>query len=187
MEESIAAVQIAYYVSKWRLGRRRLALWTGLTEMAVRTELERLRERGLVRFRHSGVELTPAGRRRFARFLEPIWTLAEVELTSLRVGDVCLAAHLRDREVDRVWALRDAAIREGATGLLLLRFGSDGWSFAHNGEPIRIDNPEDAGTIDAAFPDLQEGDLLLIAFGPDLRRAGLGLWHAVLTVSSCAS
>ena len=181
MEESVAALQLTYHISRARLGRRRLGLRTGLTEMTVRIELERLRDRNLVRLQRSGAELTPAGRRRFAGFLEPIRSVAEVELTSLRVGDIGLAAHLAAGDTAPVWALRDEAVREGATGLLLLRFGPDGWSFAHNGEPIHLHNPHDATTMDTTFPDPREGDLLLIASGPDLKRAGLGLWRAVST------
>jgi hypothetical protein len=181
VEESAAAVQLAYHITLARLGRRRLGLRTGLTEMTVRIELERLRDRGFVRLQRSGVELTPAGRRRFARVLKPIRSIAEVELTSLRVGDVGLAAHLATGDTGRVWALRDEAVREGATGLLLLRFDPDGWRFAHSDEPIRLQNPHDAATIDAAFPDPHREDSLLIASGPDLKSAGLGLWRALLT------
>lgn len=181
MEESVSALQLAYHISQVRLGRRRLALRTGLTEMTVRIELERLRDRGLVRLRRSGVELTPAGQRRFARFLEPIRSVAEVVLTSLRVDDVGLAAHLAAEETRPAWTLRDTAIREGASGLLLLRFGGGHWAFAHDGESIRLRNPHDAGTIEAAFSDPREGDLLLIASGPSLACAGRGLWSAVTT------
>lgn len=187
MKESVAALQLAYHISHARLGRRRLGLRTGLTEMTVRIELERLRDRKLVRLQRSGVELTPAGRRHFAGFLESIRSVSEVELTSLRVDDIGLAAHLATGDTAPVWALRDEAVREGATGLLLLRFGPDGWCFAHNDEPIRLHNPHDATTMDTTFPDPREGDLLLIASGPDLKRAGLGLWRAVLTALASTS
>jgi hypothetical protein len=187
MEESVAAVQLAYHMARSRLGRRRLALRTGLTEMAVRIELERLRDRKLVVLERSGVALTASGRRRFAPLLEPVRSVRGVELTSLRIGDVGLAAHLTGGKAGPIWTLRDAAIREGATGLLLLRFGSDGWCFAHDAEPIRRRNPRDAMTIDETFPDQREQDLLLIASAPDLARAGLGLWRVVLAVVSGSS
>jgi DNA-binding transcriptional ArsR family regulator len=187
MEESVAALQLAYHISLARLGRRRLGLRTGLTEMTVRIQLERLRDRGLVRLQRSGVELTTAGRRRFGKFLEPIRSIAEVELTSLRVDDVSLAAHLATGDTGPVWALRDEAVREGATGLLLLRFDPDGWRFAHNDEPIRLHNPQDTTTMATIFPDPHPEDLLLIASGPDLRSAGLGLWRALLTVLAASS
>ncbi len=187
VEGSAAVLQLAYHISHARLGRRRLALQTGLTEMTVRIELERLRDRRLVRLQRSGVELTPAGRRRFARFLKPIRSVAEVKLTSLRVDDVGLAAHLAPGDTGPVWTLRDEAVREGASGLLLLRFGPKGWSFAHNDEPIHLHNKRDAATIDETFAEPREGDLLLIASGPELKRAGLGLWRAIFTVLAATS
>lgn len=182
MEESIVALQLAYHVRRVRLGRRRLAELTGLTEMAVRIELERLRGRDLVSLPRSGVELTAAGTRRFEPILEPIRAIARVELTSLRLATVTLAAHVGARAVPPVWTLRDGAIREGATGFLLLRFHPDGWTFGHNSEPIARRNPRDAATIESTFPEPRDGDLLLIASGPDLRRAGLGLWQVASIV-----
>jgi len=187
LEESVAELYLAYHINRERLGRRRLALRTGLTEMAVRIELERLRDRKLVRLERSGAKLTPAGRRYFARFLEPIRSIGEIELTSLRVDEINLASHFASHETGSVWALRDAAVREGATGLLLLRFGVHGWAFAHNDEPIHLYNPEDALTIGTTFCGPLRGDLLLVASGPDLKQTGFGLWHAFLTVLAAGS
>ncbi len=187
MDETVAALQIAYHVSGGRLGRRRLADVTGLTEMATRIELERLRDRGLVVLPRSGAELTPAGRRRFAPLLNPIRSVAEVSLTSLRVDDVNLGAHIAERMIGPAWDLRDHAIREGASGLLLLRFGRDGWAFAHNEEPVRLHNKDDASKLDKAFPDPQTGDLLVVASGPDIGRTRLGLWRVILHTLSHSS
>jgi hypothetical protein len=182
VDESVA-LQLAYHISVARLGRRRLAARTGLSEMAVRIELERMRDRDFVRLLRSGVELTAAGRRHFRGLLDPIVRAAPVELSpSLRLDDVGLAAHLTSGAPDSVWAVRDAAVREGATGLLLLRYGPGGWAFAHDGEPVGLRNPGDAEAIGAAFPDPSEGDLLPIAFGPNAKDAGLGLWRAVLAL-----
>jgi len=178
VDESVA-LQLAYHISTARLGRRRLAARTGLSEMAVRIELERMRDRGFVRLLRSGVELTAAGVRRFAPLLEPIRSVVRIELTSLRLGDVALAAHIAGRAAPPVWMLRDDAVRKGATGLLLLRFRTDGWCFAHDAEPVDRGNPKDAAKIGSAFPDPSDGDLLPIAFGPSVKDAGLGLWRAV--------
>ena len=182
MEESVVAIQLAYHVSQALLGRRRLALRTGLTEMAVRLELERLRDQRLVRLTRSGVELTPAGRLHFATSLRFVRAIAEIELTTLRIDHVSLAAHVAPRRIGSVWAIRDAAIREGATGLLSLRFEPSGWAFAHDDEPVEIRNPEDATAISRAFPEPSQADVLLIASGPTLKRAGLGLWRSVVTI-----
>lgn len=185
MERSAAALQLAYYIRDSRLGRRRLATQTGLTEMTVRIELERMRDRKLVKLERVGAELTSAGRRHYADLLERVVLVAPIELTrSLRLGDVALAARLTSGKSNPVWALRDAAVRGGASGLLLLRFGAGGWLFAHDGEPVRLRNPEDADRIDAAFPHPDAGDLLPIVFGPNLKQAGLALWHTVIALLS---
>jgi len=179
VDESVA-LQLAYHISTARLGRRRLAARTGLSEMAVRIELERMRDRGFVRLLRSGVELTAAGRRHFRGLLDRVVRVAPVGLSpALRLDDVGLAAHLTSGVPDSVWAVRDAAVREGATGLLLLRHGPGGWAFAHDGEPVGFRNPRDAEAIGAAFPDPSDGDLFPIAFGPSVKDAGLGLWRAV--------
>ncbi len=182
MDSSAAALQLVYHIHQARLGRRRLAQLTHSTEMSVRTELERLRARGFVRLDHSGVSLTDAGLQRFAPLLGFVHSVADVVLTSLYIDRFALAAHLAAVEPGPVWTLRDASIREGATGLLLLQFGPDGWSFAHNGEPIHTRNVRDAETIGSTFPDSAPADLLLISAGPVPRSAGLGLWQVVLTL-----
>ncbi len=182
MGESVA-LQLAYHISTTRLGRRRLAVQTGLSEMAVRIELDRMRDRGFVRLLRSGVELTAAGRRHFRDLLEPIVRVASVGLSpALQLDDVDLAAHLASGAPDSVWAVRDAAVRAGASGLLLLRYGPEGWAFAHDGESVGLRNPRDAEAIDAAFPAPSDGDLLPIVFGANAKDAGLGLWRAVITL-----
>jgi hypothetical protein len=182
VNESVA-LHLAYHISRSRLGRRRLAVLTGLSEMAVRIELDRMRDRGFVMLRRSGAELPVAGRRRFRGLLDRIVRVEPVGLSpALRLDDVGLGAHLTSGGTDSVWAIRDEAVREGATGLLLLRHGPKGWAFAHDGEPVGLRNPRDAETIGAAFPDPSDGDLLPIVFGADVKQAGLGLWRAVLAV-----
>ncbi len=184
MDDTIAAAQLAYHAHTARLGRRRLALRTGLTEMAVRIELERLRDRGFVELARTGVVLTEAGERHFRPLFAAIRSVTRADLSSLRIGDVHLAAHVAADSGDPIWELRDAAIREGTTGLLVLRYAEDGWVFAHDGEPVRQRNPADAETLANEFPQSAEGDMLIIAAASDLRCAGLGLWRVLLRISN---
>jgi len=177
--ESITALQLAYHIRRERIGRRRLADRTGLSEMAVRTALEQLRDRKLVSLERSGVMLTSAGRRHFLPSLEPIRSVFPIGLTTLRLDHVSIGADLARQDTGPAWTLRDRAIQEGATGLLLLRFGNREWVFAHDGEPVRRRNPDDAATIEAALSDPRDGDRLMIVSAPDRRRAGLGLWRAL--------
>ena len=182
VSESVA-LQLAYHVSVARLGRRRLALQTGLSEMLVRLELDRMRAHGLVVLPRSGVELTAAGRRHFRGFLDAIVRVASIGLSpSLCLGDFAVGAHLTSGASDPSWTVRDAAIRAGATGLLLFRLGPKGWAFAHDDEPVGHSNPQDAEALDLAFPDPSRGDLLPIAFGDTAKGARLGLWQVILTL-----
>jgi len=182
--ESSSALQLAYHISRSRLGRRRLARVTGLSEMAVRIELERLRERRLIRLDHAGVELTDEGRPHFAPLLDRIREIRELHLTSLRLGAVALAAHITTQERTAAWLLRDLAVREGATGLLLLSWSCSEWRFAHDEEPIRLRNPKDAEAITQVFPNPEDADRLVVAFGPARQQAGLGLWHVLTELAS---
>jgi len=172
-------LQLIYYVGKAHLGRRRLAAVSGLSEMSVRLELQRLRDAGWVTIDRSGVELTKSGRRRFASVLNRIRDVCEVDLTSLRLDACALAGLVATHERSAVWAVRDLAVREGATGLLLLRFSALGWSFSHDGEPVAERNPTDAGTLATTFPEATADDRLVVAFAPDLGSAGLALWRVL--------
>jgi len=175
-------LQLIYHVgkahaAKGHLGRRRLASISGLSEMSVRLELQRLRDAGWVTLDRSGVKLSKSGQRRFASVLNRIHNVRKVALTSLRLDTCALAGLVAAHERSAVWAVRDLAVREGATGLLLLRFSALGWSFSHDGEPVAERNPTDAMTLTTTFPEATTDDRLVIAFAPDRCSAGLALWR----------
>lgn len=177
-------LQLVYHVgrthtAKGHLGRRRLAAVSGLSEMSVRLELQRLRDAGWVMLDRSGVELTKSGRRRFAPVLDRIRDVREVDLTTLRLGTRALAGLVATHERSSVWEVRDLAVREGATGLLVLRFSATGWSFSHDGEPVAERNPADAATLVTTFPQATADDRLVVAFAPDVGSAGRALWRVL--------
>jgi hypothetical protein len=181
MGESIIATQVAYHISRRQLGRRRLAEITGLTEMVVRSELERLRARKWIILHRSGARLTPAGRRRFAVVIDGVRAIESLELKTLHLDTVSLGAVMVALpQLPSAWMLRDCAIREGASGLLLLHRIKEGWTFSHNEEPVGRHNPEDADEIEERFASSECGDTLLIACGSELRVCALGLWGAVV-------
>lgn len=182
-----AGLQLVYHIGKARaakkhIGRRRLASISELTEMSVRLELQRLRDAGWVTVDRSGIELTESGQRRFSSVLDRIREVREIDLTSLRIDTCMLAGLVAAPTSDSAWTLRDHAVREGATGLLLLEYEASGWCFTHNHEPIVVHNPEDAETVRAAFPEAGQQDRLILASAPDRRRAGLGLWHVIRAI-----
>lgn len=180
MEFSISALRIVHLLRTERLGRRRIAERTGLSEMSVRLELEQLRTRGLVKLERSGCALTARGKRAFAVALDRVVDVRRASLIGLRIDEVNLAAHLHAQSrLPEAWKLRDEAIREGASGLILLVRSADAWTFAHNAEPIRIHAPEDASQLNEAFPSAAEDDLCLIVSGPTENVCAAGLWRAI--------
>jgi len=181
MDRLAVTHQLVYLLAKEKLGRRSLAQRTGLTEMTVRLELERLRDKRWVTLAKSGVTLTNPGRQQFAALLAPIKAVQELSLTSLALDEISLAALVsrRGREGQPAWWYRDHAVREGASAMVMLRYATDGWRFAHDMERIGIQNARDERAIEAAFPERGEGDLLIIVSASDRRCAGLGLWRVI--------
>jgi len=183
MDLSAIALQIAFMLREERLGRRRLAKRVGLGEMAVRLELDRLREAGLVHLDRAGCRLSPKGVRAFRPFLDPVRKLIPVDLAELRMDEAHVAAHLAmGLDGPSAWALRDAGIRAGATGLISLTRIEDEWAFSHNGEPIRAQNPRDAEQLSSRFPNPAPGDSLLLSAGPDLAMCTSGMWTVIRTL-----
>ncbi len=187
MKESATTLQLVHEIGLRAVGRRRLADATGLSEMTVRLELERLRNQGAVELRRDGPRLTQSGSRRFASLFRFLRDVRSLDLRSLRVDAVGLAAWLAPIPFMSAWSVRDVAVRGGATGLILLRQESGDWRFAHNGEPVRDRNAPDVAAIDAAFPDAASGDLLILAFGADRLAAGRGLWSVLAELLATAA
>ena len=174
--------QLVFLLGREKLGRRSLAQRSGLSEMTVRLELERLRDEGLVVSVKSGVTLTDSGGRWFAPLLVHVRALKELSLTSLARDEVTLAALISHRGRRPVWWYRDQAIREGATAMVMLRYAEEGWCFAHDMEALGIQNPCDELVIEQAFPTKTQGDLLVIVTARDRLRASLGLWSVITEV-----
>jgi len=170
---------LAYLLAHWRLGRRRLARCTGLSEMTVRLALERLRAKGLVELAPRGAALTPKGRDRFFLIATRVKGLCPLRLSSLARGPVAVGA-LVDASASRPpWWYRDLAVREGAEELLLLQFRSGELRFPQTFEPVGVRNPEDALRLRRAFPHLTEGELVVVVTGPDPGVVGRGLWRVI--------
>ena len=184
MSRPVITHQLVFLLAREKLGRRSLAQRSGLSEMTVRLELERLRDEGLVAPVKSGVTLTDSGERRFRSLLAYVRALKELSLASLARDEVTLAALISQAERRPVWWYRDQAIREGATAMVMLRYAKEGWCFAHDMEAIGIQNPRDELVIEQAFPTRTQSDLLAIVTAPDRLRASLGLWSVITEVLS---
>jgi len=185
MDFSTTALQVAFFLRTACMGRRKLADEIGLGEMAVRLELDRLRDAGLVQCERAGCRLTDKGHRAFGAMLKIVRQVETVDLAGLRIDAISMAALLSGpTDGPSAWQLRDAVIREGAAGLILLTRRSAEWAFSHDGEPIRAQNEIDANNLEDAFPEALDGDSMLICAAPDRVRCSAGLWGAVRIFSA---
>jgi len=173
-------LQLVFLLSRECLGRRRLACRAGLSEMTVRIQLETLRDQGFLVLDKSGGALTSIGKTRFAPVLDHVSDIQELSLYSLAQDTITMAALLSHVEKQHPsWWYRDQAVRQGATGMLLVSCTANGLFFSHTEERIAADNPHDAQVIEEAFPSWQEGDLLVIVSAPTHKQTRLGLWQVI--------
>lgn len=164
------------------VGRRTLVQRTGITEMTVRTHLNKLRRAGYVTMAKAGTTLTARGREAFAPLQGRVRWVGALPLRELALDRHGAAALLRSSSqgLKESWRYRDAAVREGATGALLLVHDDDGWAFSDEPLPLAERYPQDAALLETTLPSPQPGDALVIAFGPEPRDAQLGLWRIVV-------
>ena len=179
MRTDVITLQLVFLVSGERLGRRRLAQRTGLSEMTVRLQLERLRDEGFLVLNKSGAALSQFGKERFASLLTHVKVLQGLSLTTLAQDTVTLAALLSCPAARPPWWYRDHAVREGASAMILIRCCVEDLCFSHSKEQIGTHNPHDEQVIKGVFPFRREEDLLVIVAAPDRRRAGLALWRII--------
>lgn len=162
------------------LGRRTLVRATGITESTVRTHLNKLRGAGLVKMGKSGTTLTSAGVEAFETLFQRIGPVVELDLTELALDRHNAAAPLRQGEgaLRGSWRYRDAAVREGATGALLLVKHAHGWTLSDDVIPLADRNSRDEAAISRALA-ARDGDGLAISFGPSRTMAMFGLWRLI--------
>ena len=177
-------LEVAFLLKEERLGRRSLARRTGLSEMTVRLELERLQNKELITTDRRGVTLSALGGERFSPLLTHIKQVAEPSLHSLAQDTVTQAALLSCPTARPPRWYRDLLIREGGSALILIRCCPEGWCFSHNKEKVSDQNLHDERVIEGAFPLRREGDLLLIVSAPDRKSAWLGLWRVITEILS---
>jgi len=180
--------QLVYLLSRGAQpqGRRMLARWSGLGEITVRQELERLRASGLVEMGKQGTWLTPSGRERFEGLIAAVKAVEELSLTELaldrfNVGALLAGAGPLD-PAGGIWRYRDLAVQEGASGAILIAVAPEGLKFCDSGELLAARNPKDAVHLQESFPEREAGDLLVLVSGPDRRRAHLGLWRIIAAI-----
>lgn len=171
------AYQLLYELREAPLGRRTLGERTGLSESVVRTELEKLVSQKLALFSKLGTSLTKRGRQFLMAKLRSVADVCDARLCNLMLDRHGRMAHVR-RVGDGLstWLYRDIAIREGATAALFLTKRKGALCFIEEKEALATHNPNDSRVLEQAFPNLKNGDLIIIVFGPDKGTAGRGLW-----------
>jgi hypothetical protein len=178
------ANQLAWLLGRGGWGRRSLARATGVGEIGVRQELERLRSQGLVEMDRRGTRLTPRGEQEFAAVIAKVKAVKELELRELGLDCLTAGAAIKGAAgCGPSWHLRDLAIRAGASGAVLIECVSGGLRFADSGEPLAARNPRDAALLRESFP-VQVGDLIVLVSAPDRRSAHLGLWKIITALLS---
>lgn len=178
------ASQLAWLLRCGAQGRRSLARATGLGEIVVRQELERLHSLGLVEMERRGTLLTPKGRREFATVLSQVKEVEELELRELGLDRLTVGALIGGTvESGLSWRFRDLAIRTGASGAILISCTPQGPQFADSDEPLAARNPRDATLLQERFP-ARAGDLIVLVSAPDRGRAHLGLWEIITVLLS---
>lgn len=179
------AYQLLYELRDAPLGRRTLADRTGLTESVVRTELEKLEAQKFVSFSKLGTALTARGRRFLTQKLSIVVNVQDAHLKNLMLDRYGQMAHLRGAaDGFSAWIYRDIAIREGATAALFLVQYRGAPRFVEEHEALVKYNPHDNHVLEQAFPHLQDGDLIIVVFGPTKGAAARGLWAALWTLVS---
>lgn len=178
------ADQLAWLLNRRRWGRRSLARTTGLGEMVIRQELERLRSMGLAEMDRRGTRLTSRGRREFATVIARVEDVKELDLQELGLDRLTVGALIGGAVGGgSSWQFRDLAIRAGASGAILIACTSKGPRFGDSGELLAARNPHDAALLRESFP-AKVGDLIVLVSAPDRRRAHLGLWQIIGAIRS---
>ena len=173
--------QLLHAIKDEPLGRRTLVERTGITEMTVRTHLNKLRDAGLVLMAKAGTGLSEAGKASLETLFERVVEVRELNLHDLSL-DRFNATALLNRSADALEKslhLRDAAVRAGASGAILLIRERDGWVFAEDRVQVSKQNPRDAELLSKKMS-AREGDVLIITFGPTLRVAQAAIWNVIV-------
>jgi DNA-binding transcriptional ArsR family regulator len=180
-------LELTYATAAKARGRRALVRATGITESTVRTALRKLERAGYVTMDREGTHLTDAGRTRFAALLDRVFHLGSLSCPNIALDAANDGALVRRAAVELQSSIefRDAAVRGGASGAVLLGYSFDGWVFADSRVALRSAYEEDVAELNHACNTgggPKPGDGVIIAFGATQRAARSGLWQTIATL-----
>ncbi|MFQ6075420.1 MAG: DUF4443 domain-containing protein [Candidatus Bathyarchaeia archaeon] len=173
------------------IGRYRLKEVLSLTEHEglVRLMLEDLKNGGYASSSRAGSELTEDGERLLRTSLDGygIVEIRDVDLEPLNVGPESVALHVRDRwiKVRSPISMRDAAVRAGAAGGMVIRYRSGHLEVPSVYPDLSEEHPELTKELLKLF-DLSNGDTLIIGLSDDRWRALEGALSAAGVLSGSA-
>lgn len=170
------------------IGRYRLKGVLGLSEHEglVRLMLAELKRGGYASASRSGCELTEEGERLLRGRLASygIVGIGDVDLEALNVGPESVALHVRDRSIEAssLILMRDAAVRAGAAGGMVIKYSEGHLEVPSVYKDLSKEDSELTEGLLKRF-DLSEGDMLIIGFSDDRWRALEGALSAARVLS----
>ena len=169
------------------VGRYILMVRLGIGEASARTLLKFLTNLGLIKsVDRKGHVLTDLGEKVVTKIMEKIVDIKEVKgLKNITLGPVNVACHIKNTAhlIKDGLKQRDAAIMAGAKGATTLIVRSGKITFPREDIKIGEENEE---VLNRLF-NLEEGDVIVIGTGDNLKEAENGAVAAALTVFSLSN
>ncbi len=173
------------------VGRYRLKDVLGLPEHEglVRMMLSELKKEGHVFVRKTGCELTEKGKEILHNLLQEhgIIKLTTVDLEPLNVGPRGAALHIKNRKAGNksLTDVRDAAVKAGATGAIILTYKNGLLEVPRVYADLSRESSTLTGRLLRSF-NLSDGDVIIVGFSDDIWRAMEGALSAstVLTADT---
>lgn len=164
--------------SSGRIGRARISKALGIGEGSVRTLLDLMEEKSLVKRNNAGIVLTDSGKALMERFPIRITRVGKCELSVGKYSSLALV-RAGGRRIGNGIAQRDAAIKNGGDGAITM--------VVRNGKlllPPDFTYVTDTTINIAAFTTLgaTDGDGAIIGSGPTRVDSEKAAYHAALTL-----
>ena len=154
----------AFLYLEGREGRQELCERLGLGEGTVRTILDILKRKGVIKPTNKGHIFTDKGialrKRIFSRIIPPVEVKLHIYKEYKRVALIYDAG----KKVDIGYTLRDIAVRNGADGAIILRYDKD------SGLTLGYDTGYSFEYLEDKF-EFKHNNLLIITFAKELRDA----------------
>jgi DNA-binding MarR family transcriptional regulator len=166
-------------------GRKVLSEKLSIGEGAVRTLLKRLVKNRLVSISKSGCFLTDEGKLLHAKLERLMPRILPVQESSITTGEHNVGVLVKGvaRRVKRGIEQRDAAVRAGATGAVIILFKHGRLSMPGITQDLAEDYPEAANQLMELFQPA-DNDVIIIGGACDEQAAGNGAIAATLTLLS---